>query len=414
MATNSGTPQPADRWHVHLEEESAFGTLNGSPFASAYAYRTESGSTYTAEYEEIQDTTLKEDDGDDESGRGVPIVGLKTTTQLEGLGTAAGHDDSAPASTALSKLLSCSFNVAERRPVGSLCDGSPSTTVVQQEAETTEFEAGDHALFTTANYGLVARRIASVDGSKNMTLSMALPEAPAGGSEIYGSNSIYLAKSHAGAISPTLQAHIKDPLQAASFDLYGLGCRGFEIGAAARNAQKMATFDMVGTQFLRGPSRSLTQAAGSIPRTSVNRQAWIGVSGSAAAATRLSVFDWTFKSGHNTHEIPNEDPTFANAGYHYQMAFDFMMTLYYDSEPPGASGTWREVWEDANENTFQIFVQHGTAGGRIFNFDLQYLILKKPTGPRSQSTIGGPVWVIDLPFKVLTAITGDFGTMSMM
>lgn len=403
---DSGTPQRADSWHGHFEEEAAHGEPNSPFMNSPFSLRFEEGSTYTAEYEELDDTTMKEDDGDDESGKGVPIVALSAITQVEGLGTAAG-DGETPVSTAVSKMLSCQFDIAERKVDGSNVAGTPTTTAVEQELETTEFEVGDIAVFNLPNEGLVGRRVTGV-AAKVMTLAQALPEAPIVGSVIQGTNNIAIEKTHPGEASPTLQVQLVDPLQLMTYDLLGLGGNGLEMATAARNAQKMLKMDFVGADFRRDQVSSLTQPSASRGRSSVNREVWIARSGSAQATTKLKAFNYSFKTNHDTQEVPNDNAAFANGGYHYMLDLEFMLELYLNAAPPGTGAHYFAVWEDGTDNDFQVFIQHGKTAGRLFMLDLVYLILKKPTISKQQKR-----WTLQLPFKVLTGLAGDrFGTLS--
>ena len=371
-----GSPQPADRYHAHFEQETAFGVENAGFPAAAKAIRLETGSTYVAQKVEIPDATLKEDDGSDESGVGDPEVSLSAVVKAEGLTTPAGNGVTA-GETALTWMAECALGNDSDLYAGALAAAGATTSAITQVTGAADFATNSVAVFTTTA-GLEARHVQDATALL-LTTSMTLSSAPALNSVIYGTNVIPILRSHAGTVTQTLQVGLKDPLQAFNRRLYGLGCSGFELQDAAKGAHRNLKFDFMGADFSRGAALAVTQPSAARGRSGTNRQLWLAPIGSAQTATRFNVFQFSFKTNHNTQEVPTDGNGLANAGYNYILSPEIVFEVYENSVAIGSAGNWMEAWEDGStDNQFQVMFQSGRTAGRMIGVDLVNVLINRP------------------------------------
>ena len=100
---------------------------------------------------------------------------------------------------------------------------------------------------------------------------------------------IPITRQNGGLITQTLQAQIKSPTQARTFNLLGLACTGLTFPAVARNAQQQAQFSLRGASFTPNVASVVTQPSAARGKPTGQGAAWLAPIGSAQTASRLTV-----------------------------------------------------------------------------------------------------------------------------
>lgn len=409
--TLAGTPVPAGKWQLGGQIETTFATAIGSYPAAALAGRAEAGSTYSDMYAEIPDTSLSEDFGGEESGKGLPDFNATIRHKCEGLGTAAG-DGEEPADTLLSILLASAFSVTSRKPYGSAITGTPSATSVEQEAETTEYVADELMGIDLPNLGFHVRPVASV-ASKVNTMAMAFPEAPTTSQIIQGGIQIPISTYLSGLNPTTLQLLFKAAHQYRTVIARGCVPTSLQFPAVSRGEQQLIEFVIKGAAFLRNQSVSFAQGSTQRPRCGAEGYAWLADIGSAQTPEQLRLYNWRFNPGINVELLPSQDEEIEYSGV--STMFDptaaRLNIQVLANAVPGYISASRliEHWESGTDNYHQPLIQMGKAAGRTLTFHGKSMIMYRPE--RGESANGREI--LNLSFGWRAGTTGRLGTIAL-